>query len=110
MLTARLADNSDEAIETARKMLLDEARQISVASNISEHEFGRTLNNFEATFRFSNLGYLAKATNLALAEYHGEDINRTIAERRLLTPAAVAAEADRLFNHTPFATLIYLGG
>lgn len=110
LLTARLADNSDEAIETARKMLLDEARQISVASNISEHEFGRTLNNFEATFRFSNLGYLAKATNLALAEYHGEDINRTIAERRLLTPAAVAAEADRLFNHTPFATLIYLGG
>ena len=110
LLTARLADNSDEAIETARKMLLDEARQISVASNISEHEFGRTLNNFEATFRFSNLGYLAKATNLALAEYHGEDINRTIAERRLLTPAAVAAEADRLFNNTPFATLIYLGG
>lgn len=110
LLTARLADNSDEAIETARKMLLDEARQISVASNISEHEFGRTLNNFEATFRFSNLGYLAKATNLALAEYHGEDINRTIAERRLLTPAAVAAEADRLFNRTPFATLIYLGG
>jgi len=41
LLTARLADNSDEAIETARKMLLDEARQISVASNISEHEFGR---------------------------------------------------------------------
>ncbi len=110
LLTARLADNSDEAIETACKMLLDEARQISVASNISEHEFGRTLNNFEATFRFSNLGYLAKATNLALAEYHGEDINRTIADRRLLTPAAVAPEADRLFNHTPFATLIYLGG
>jgi len=109
LLTARLADNSDRAIDTARRLLLDEARELTVVSNISEHEFGRTLNNFEASFRFSNLGYLAKATNLALAEYHGEDINSTIAERRLLSRADVAAEADRLFNHTPFATLVYLG-
>ena len=52
LLTARLADNSDEAIETARKMLLDEARQISVASNISEHEIGRTINNFETSYSY----------------------------------------------------------
>lgn len=109
LLTARLADNSAAAVETARSMMLEQARELAVASNISEHEFGRTLNNFEATFRFSNLNYLSKATNLALAEYHGEDINRTISERRLLTPADVATEADRLFNHTPFATLIYSG-
>ena len=110
LLTARLADSSDSAVDTASKMLLEEARKLCVASDITEHEFGRTLNNFEATFRFANLNYLSKATNLALAEYHGEDINRTITERRLLTRAEVAAEADRLFNHTPFATLIYLGG
>lgn len=107
LLTARLTDSSEGAAEKARAMLLEQARALAVASDISEHEFGRTLNNFEATFRFSNLGYLAKATNLALAEFHGEDINRTIEERRRLTRAAVAAEAERLFYHTPFVTLIY---
>lgn len=110
LLMARLADNSDGAVETARAMMLAQARELALPSNIGEHEFGRTLNNFEATFRFSNLNYLSKATNLAMAEYHGEDINRTITERRLLTPAIVAAEADRIFNHTPFATLIYKAG
>ena len=107
LLTARLADNSDAAIDTACKMMLSEARQIAIPGNVSDHEFGRTLNNFEASFRFSNLGYLAKATSLALAEYHGEDINRTITERRQLSIHNIATEADRIFNHTPFATLIY---
>ena len=75
--------------------------------NLSRRELDRTLNNFEATFRFSNLNYLSKATNLAQTELHGEDINRTVTDRRQLTPADIEAVADTIFNHTAPVTLIY---
>ncbi len=107
LLTARVADNDDSTISRACELLLAEARAIAGPANIGKREYERTINNFEATFRFGNIDYLSKATNLALAEYHGEDINATVAARRSLRPEAVAAEADRLFNRTPFVTLVY---
>ncbi len=107
LLTARVADNDDSTISRACELLLAEARAIADPANIGAREYERTINNFEATFRFGNIDYLSKATNLALAEYHGEDINATVAARRSLRPEAVAAEADRLFNRTPFVTLVY---
>lgn len=107
MLCARLGENTDSAIDSARALMLGEARRLALTGDISDREFDRTLNNFEANFRFSNIGYLHRAINLATAELHGEDINATVADRRCLTPADIAAEADRLFNRTPFASLIY---
>ncbi len=98
LLTARVADNDDSTISRACELLLAEARAIADPANIGAREYERTINNFEATFRFGNIDYLSKATNLALAEYHGEDINATVAARRSLRPEAVAAEADRLFS------------
>lgn len=110
LLSARVAENTDAAIGRAAELMLSEARALAAPANIGRREYERTLNNFEATFRFANIDYLSKATNLALAEYHAEDINAVVEARRRLSPEAVAAEADRLFNHTPFVTLVYRPG
>lgn len=84
-----------------------EGRLLAKPSEISPRELERCFNNFEANFRFSNVGYLPRATNLAMAEYHGEDINRAVTDRRRLTAADIGAEADRLFNNTPYVSLAY---
>ncbi len=107
LLVARLTSDSDADIDIARRLMLEEVRRLAVPGSVSARELERTLNNFEATFRFSNVGYLARATNLAMAEMHGEDINRTVADRRRLTPADIERIADLIFNRTPSATLIY---
>lgn len=107
LLSARLTSNDDSDIARARELVLAEVRCLAEPHNLGERELGRTLNNFEATFRFSNEGYLSKAVNLAQAEYHGEDINRTVTDRRMLTPADIRRVAEKVFCNTPSATLIY---
>lgn len=107
LLVARVTSNDDTDIGRARQLLLDEVRRLAVPGNLTQRELERTLNNFEATFRFSNVGYLARASNLAMAAMHGEDINRTVADRRRLTPADIGRTAARIFCDTPSVTLIY---
>lgn len=107
LMTARLGEDSTEAIDRAKNLMLEEARKLAQAGNIGQREFERSLNNFEATFRFSNVGLTSRAQNLAMAEYHGEDINRTVEDRRALSVDDVAATADKLFNHTPFVAVTY---
>ncbi|MDE5628098.1 MAG: insulinase family protein [Muribaculaceae bacterium] len=107
LLSARLANDNENDIAAARELLLSEARKLTDPAAFAGREFEKMLNNFEASFRFSNLGYLARASNLAMAEYHGTDINATVDDRRKLTPDEVADYADRLFNRTPSVTLIY---
>lgn len=107
LLTARVAASDDASIERARTLLVDEARRLAAPGDITGAELERTLNNFEATFRFSNTGYLARASNLALAEMHGEDINATVTDRRRLTPADLQRTAASIFLDTPSATIIY---
>lgn len=107
LLTARVTSADDTALERARILLVDEARRLAEPGEISPSELERTLNNFEATFRFSNTGYLARASNLAQAELHGEDINATVTDRRRLTVAGLQRTAARIFLDTPSATIIY---
>ncbi len=106
LLTATLASNKDEDIARAHTLLRDEALRLTEPGNISSHELERTLNNFEATFRFSNTGYLARAINLAQAEIHCEDLNRTVTDRRRLTGDDLTRTASEIFS-TPSATLVY---
>ena len=107
LLTARVTSADDTALERAHILLVDEARRLAEPGEISPSELERTLNNFEATFRFSNTGYLARASNLAQAELHGEDINATVTDRRRLTVAGLQRTAARIFLDTPSATVIY---
>ena len=106
LLTARVASNADADIELARRLLREEALRLADPGNLSKHELERTVNTVESTFRFSNIGYLALATNLAQAELHGEDINRTVDDRRRLTVDDITSAAQHIFN-TPSATIIY---
>lgn len=107
LIVSRLTKNGTKDIEKARRILIDECRKLALPGEISSNEWQRSLNNFESTFRFSNLGYISRASNLALAEYHNEDINRVVSDRRALNPDIVAEYSDKLFNHTPFVTLAY---
>lgn len=106
LVTATLASDKDEDIARARTLLRNEVMRLTEPGNISSHELERTLNNFEATFRFSNTGYLARATNLAQAELHGEDFNRTVTDRRRLSCDDLTHTASEIFS-TPSATLVY---
>lgn len=108
LINMQLAEDTDAAIERSLILLKEELNRITRPGDISARELERTLNNFEATFRFSNTAYLQLATNLAQAELHDEDINRTVTDRRKLTPDAITSTAAELFSR-PSATLIYRG-
>lgn len=106
MVNARLTDNSDTAIARAKELMADQCRQLAVNGNVSPYELERCMNRFESNFRFSNMGYQARAASLAMAVYHNEDINETVTRQRRTTLADIADTADLIFNQTPSATLI----
>ena len=87
--------------------MLDEARQLCEPGNIGTRELERSLNRFESTFNFSNMGYQAKAALLAMAVMHGEDVNDIVGrQRRLVTCESVMETARDIFGR-PSVTLIY---
>ncbi len=107
MINARLTDSSDSAISQARRQMEKECRRLAVSGDVTAYELERCMNRFESTFRFSNIGYQSRATSLAMAVYHGEDINETVARQRRTSLDDIATTADRIFNHTPSATVIF---
>lgn len=108
LLNARLTRSGRDDAMKARHMMLEIARELATDTGAAtERELQRTLNRYEATFRFNNLSYLGKAQDLALAEIHGEDINTRIAGRRAVTTTDLRRAAEKLFNETPSATIIY---
>lgn len=107
LLHARVNENSAEAIERATRMMIASARRLADSGAVSPRELERSFNNFEADFCFSNIGYLSRAINLAMAEYHGEDINRVVTDRRRLTPADIERTARKILVESPSVTIIY---
>ncbi|MDE6206779.1 MAG: insulinase family protein [Muribaculaceae bacterium] len=106
-IMARLAEDSPESIREARELLLDEARRLVEPGNITDREWQRSFNNFEATFRFSNNNYARRATNIALSIYHGTPLDNAVTRHRKLTIDDIRAEAERLFFKAPIVTLAY---
>ena len=108
MLNAKITDRSDEAVERAIGMMKREAAGLAAAGSVTGHELERCMNRFESTFNFSNIGYQSRAANLAMAFYHGEDINAAVGRQKQTTADDVRRMAGEMFNHTPLATLIYM--
>lgn len=108
MLNAKITDRSDEAVERAIGMMKREAAGLAAAGSVTGHELERCMNRFESTFNFSNIGYQSRAANLAMAFYHGEDINAAVGRQKQTTADDVRRMAGEMFNHTPSATLIYM--
>ena len=87
--------------------MLDEVRQLCEPGNISCRELERSLNRFESTFNFSNMGYQAKAASLAMAVMHGEDVNDTVERQRRLVSVESAMTTARDIFARPSVTVVY---
>ncbi len=107
MLNAKLTDQSDAAVERAISLMKAEAAALT--DGVTDYELERCMNRFESNFYFSNLGYQQRAANLAMALYHGEDINETVSRQRRTTVDDIRRVASEMFRPgAPAATLIYM--
>ena len=111
MLRGRLTDASPEAVERAVEALNSRARELTAAEEdggLTHRELGRALNRYDSNHRFSMLSYLSRAQELAMAEMHGEDINRRVDAYRHITREDVVATAAQVLDPAKACTLIYL--
>lgn len=106
MLMQARVDVEANATRAAQAML-GQLAALGTSGNVTPYELERTLNRFESTFVFGNLDQLSIVQNLALAEMHGEDINRAVERQRSVTLADIARVARRL-TESPRITLRYL--
>ncbi len=102
MITGRINADDDASVDKAIDMLLAEARQLAGPGNVSEYELQRAKNRYESVFTMENMNMVNKSINLALAEYHGENINGNVPRYRSLTTGDIALTARHLFiDHAP---------
>ncbi len=106
MLTARLRSGGEDAEREAIAAINAEIGLLK-DGDAGEREITRAINRMESARMFEHLSYMAKAQSLALAEYHGEDINTVIDRYRALTPESIARHSRDIFNPDSSSTLIY---
>lgn len=106
LVNAKLQRGSDEDINEAIALLDRELGEV-VENVASQHDLTRAVNRMESAAMFANLNYLSKAQTLAMAEYHGEDINRQIEKYRDLMPEDVRSAAREIIEPTRRSLLIY---
>lgn len=107
LMTGLLSADDDASADRAIEILLAEARQLAEPGNVNEYELQRAKNRYESMFTIENMNIMYKSLNLALAEYHGENINDNIPRYRSLTTGDIASTARRLFiDHAPAILII----
>lgn len=106
MANGSLRNDSEESIAQAEELLWNELQQLA-NEEVTPEELERALNRYESNLTFSQINYLAKATQLARAVMTGEDINLTPTLYRQITPADVKRVAKSLFKPERMVTLIY---
>ena len=107
MLTAMVAEDTDEAIERAKAMLIGEARQIAEPGNVTEYELERAKNRYESVFTFDNVSLVGLAQTLCQCEYNHEDVNGIVPAYRALALEDLRIAAQDVFiDHAP-AIVIY---
>lgn len=107
ILTGHLLPTTDE--HEAEQALLDEARLLTCASNISAYELEKVKNKFEANTLFGELNVMNKAMNLGFYDMIGdlELINSEVSKFRAITAAQIADFCQRTFTTEQSSTLIY---
>jgi len=105
MITAWTSDGSDEALARAEAQIMEQVA--ALGRDVPVHDYERALNRFESGFALSNYEPLSRASNLAMAEIHGEDINATVDRQRAAGIDRVRAVAAELAAR-PRAVLRYL--
>lgn len=106
MANGALRSDREEDIAEAEALLWNELQQLT-AEEVGSLELERALNRYESNLTFSQINYLAKATQLAKAVMTGEDINLTPKLYREITPTDVKRVASQLFRPERMVTLIY---
>ena len=106
LLSGKLLAEGPEAEARAEQLLLDQAASI-VSDGVTPRELERAVNRFESNHTFSSMSFLAKATQLARAEMHGEDINTIVGRYRSITPADIDRAARAVLRPQSTATIIY---
>ncbi len=75
---------------------------LTCAESITGYELQRAKNRYDANFTYENMALTGLGQNLAMAEYHGEDIGAAGRVYRSLTEEDIACTARRLFvDHAP---------
>lgn len=108
LIHATLTEPTDDpaALDRARQMLIDGARSI-ITEGVSEYELQRLKNRQHSQFVMSNLSYLSKASAMATAEMHHEDVDAQLNRYLALSTKDLIDTAHAIFD-APAATLFYL--
>lgn len=78
-----------------------------IESPVAGEELDRAVNRFESNHIFSQLSYIHKSQNIALAEMHGEDPNELCQRYRAVTPDHIHDAARAILRPEAACTLIY---
>lgn len=106
MLSARLRENSDSAIQQAEETIENEIQKLW-NNTITEYELTRTINRFESNNTFSTIGFLPKALAMAMGEMQGEDINQITSKYRAVTIEQIQQVAEQVLSPNNCSTLVY---
>lgn len=106
MLSARLRENSDSAIQQAEEAIENEIQKLW-NNTITEYELTRTINRFESNNTFSTIGFLPKAQAMAMGEMQGEDINQITSKYRAVTIEQIQQVAEQVLSPNNCSTLVY---
>lgn len=106
MLSARLRENSDSAIQQAEETIENEIQKLW-NNTITEYELTRTINRFESNNTFSTIGFLPKAQAMAMGEMQGEDINQITSKYRVVTIEQIQQVAEQVLSPNNCSTLVY---
>lgn len=104
LMSARI--KSTEDFDKVRDMLREQLFNLTKPGNLTDDELQRTFNQFETTFMMQNIDLVARATNIALAAMHREDINNTVALQRRLTIDDIRQTAQQLHS-APYVAIKY---
>lgn len=100
-----LADDEDSARRAGQLMM--EQLQLLADEELGQEELQRAFNNFETSFRLSNLTPRGLSATVAKCVFHGRDPETVVSHRRSLTADDIRRAARGLATR-PHVTIIYL--
>lgn len=108
LINARLNPGAgDDTVRRAIDSIDSAVTALADSEPPTQHELERVLNRYESTHTFNNISYQARATLLATATMHGEDVNDIVPRYRAVTREQLADTARQIFVPERRSTLIY---
>lgn len=106
IVTARLRENTDEAIEAATKAIRAELDKI-MTEDVTDEEIERAKNRYESNYTFNQLNIMSKAQSMAMAELHGEELDTMLGRYLAVTKDDVRRIATDVLRRERCCKLVY---